>query len=237
MSLFIDYLSELDTIRRTGANTKETSFYPAISLLFNNLGKTLKPRVHSVLTLKNQGAGMPDGGFFTALQLQRGASEPAAGQPPERGAVEVKGFDDDVRKIAASEQVGKYLHKYGLVLVTNYRDFLLVAQEANGAIKELERYTLAESAKEFWQKTADKTGFAAEHEARFVEYLRRVMQHNAPLSNPQEVAWFLASYARDAKARVETANSPALTKLREALEEALAIRFEGDKGKKFFIRP
>lgn len=234
MTLFETYLSELETIRRTGASTKETSFYPAISQLFNSLGKTVKPRVHSVLTLKNQGAGMPDGGFFTASQLQRGAGEPVAGQPPERGAIEIKGFADDVQKIAASEQVKKYLQKYGLVLVTNYRDFLLVSQEANGTIKELERYTLAASAPEFWQKAVDKTVFAREHEARFVEYLKRVMQHNAPLSNPQEVAWFLASYARDAKARVETADSPALDKLREALEEALGIRFEGEKGANFF---
>ncbi len=30
------------------------------------------------------------------------------------------------------------------------------------------------------------------------------MLSNAPLSAPQDLAWFLASYARDAKARVET---------------------------------
>ena len=176
---------------------------------------------------------MPDGGFFTASQLQRGDNQPQSGQPPERGAVEIKGFADDVQKIADSEQVRKYLAKYGLVLVTNYRDFLLVAQK-NGEPKELERYTLAESQAKFWAKAADKRAFAAEHEARFLEYLKRVMQHNAPLSNPQEVAWFLASYARDAKARIETVDFPALKKLREALEEALGIRFEGERGENFF---
>jgi type I restriction-modification system DNA methylase subunit len=233
MNLFETYLADLEAIYRTGASTKETSFYPAINTLFDSLGKTLKPRVRCVLTLKNQGAGMPDGGFFTASQLQRGDNQPQSGQPPERGAIEIKGFADDVQKIADSEQVRKYLAKYGLVLVTNYRDFLLVALE-NGEPKELERYTLAENQAKFWARAADKRAFAAEHEARFLEYLKRVMQHNAPLSNPQEVAWFLASYARDAKARIETVDFPALKKLREALEEALGIRFEGERGENFF---
>src|SRR3712207_7676236 len=49
---------------------------------------------------------------------------------------------DDVEKIAGSEQVKKYLDKYGLVLVSNYRDFLLVGKDAHGNWQELERYAL-----------------------------------------------------------------------------------------------
>ena len=37
----------------------------------------------------------------------------------------------------------------------------------------------------------------------FNEYLTRVLLQAAPLTAPKEVAWFLASYARDAKARIE----------------------------------
>jgi hypothetical protein len=48
------------------------------------------------------------------------------------------------------------------------------------------------------------------------------------------VAWFLASYARDAKARIEDADLPALTNVRTALEQALGIQFEGKKGEHFF---
>jgi hypothetical protein len=38
--------------------------------------------------------------------------------------------------------------------------------------------------------------------------LKRVMLHAAPLADPRDVAWFLASYARDAKARMAAADLP-----------------------------
>jgi hypothetical protein len=60
------------------------------------------------------------------------------------------------------------------------------------------------------------------------------MTHNAPLAAPQDVAAVLASYARDAKARIEHADLPALAGLREALEHALGLKFEGEKGEHFF---
>src|SRR5213075_2393380 len=76
---------------------------------------------------------------------------------------------------------------------------------------------------------------AAEHGERFEEYLRRVMLHAAPLEKPEDVARFLASYARDAKARVERQRDlPALQSLRGALEEALGMKFEGERGEHFF---
>lgn len=45
------YLRELRDIRSTGAGVKETSYYPALSNLFNELGKTLSPRVRCIITL------------------------------------------------------------------------------------------------------------------------------------------------------------------------------------------
>ncbi len=69
----------------------------------------------------------------------------------------------------------------------------------------------------------------------FIEYLKRVMLHAAPLFAPQDVAWFLASYARDAKARIEAkaraggGELPALANVRTVLEQALGIKFEGEK--------
>jgi hypothetical protein len=62
----------------------------------------------------------------------------------------------------------------------------------------------------------------------------RVLLHAAPLTRPKEVAWFLASYARDAKARIETTPLPGLATVRIALEEALGLKFEGEKGEQFF---
>jgi len=60
------------------------------------------------------------------------------------------------------------------------------------------------------------------------------MLHAAPLSTPEDVAWFLASYARDARSRIENVDLPALSTIRKALEEALGLKFEGDKGEHFF---
>ncbi|MBD0362469.1 MAG: hypothetical protein ICV55_06785 [Coleofasciculus sp. C3-bin4] len=71
MSAFETYIRDLQEIRATGAAVKETSYYGALEKLLNELGKTLKPRVRCVMQLKNiGGAGMPDGGLFTASQFQ-----------------------------------------------------------------------------------------------------------------------------------------------------------------------
>ena len=58
------YLAEVRAIRNTGSATAETSFYPPLDRLFNAAGDTLKPKVLFSTQLRNQGAGMPDGGFF-----------------------------------------------------------------------------------------------------------------------------------------------------------------------------
>jgi hypothetical protein len=60
------------------------------------------------------------------------------------------------------------------------------------------------------------------------------MRHTAQLAAPEDVAWFLASYARDAKARIDGIELPSLATVRTALEEALGLKFEGEKGEHFF---
>ena len=74
------YLSEMFLIRSTGAATDELSFYGPLANLLSAAGQALKPRVRCFMNLKNQGAGMPDGGLFTPDQFQQGADEPLAGQ-------------------------------------------------------------------------------------------------------------------------------------------------------------
>ncbi|MCX7886231.1 MAG: DNA methyltransferase, partial [Verrucomicrobiae bacterium] len=67
-----------------------------------------------------------------------------------------------------------------------------------------------------------------------IEYLKRVMLHAATLAAPQDVAWFLASYARDARIRIEQQpDLPALAAVRRALEEALGMTFSSGKGEHF----
>jgi very-short-patch-repair endonuclease len=229
------YLRDLRDIRGSGSAVKETSYYPALAALLNAIGGDLRPRVRCILTLKNRGAGIPDGGLFTADQIGRDAPSDAFPAPlPARGVLEVKGPSDAVDAIAKSAQVQKYLDGYGQVLVTNYRDFLLVGRDAHGRPLPQERYTLAANEADFWRQVSDPTAFAEAHAERFAEYLKRVMLAAAPLTNPADVAWFLASYARDARVRIERSDLPALKQIRKALEEALGISFDQQRGDHFF---
>src|SRR5947209_6629944 len=125
MNLLEKYIRELFDIRSTGEAVKETSYYPPLSHLLNEVGKTLKPQVRCIINIKNRGAGIPDGGLFTADQLRKETdNEPFIRQLPARGVIEVKGTSEDILQIANTEQVLRYLGKYGQVLVTNYRDFV-----------------------------------------------------------------------------------------------------------------
>ena len=227
------YLSEIATLR--GA-TKETSGYPALANLLNAVGHTLKPKVKCIIHPKNSGAGIPDGGLFLPDQLKnRSDEEIFLEQKPARGVIEVKSMADEIDVLAQTPQVEKYLAHYGLILLTNYRSFLLLKRGDNGKPIRLESFQLALDEKSFWLATVHPRKAATELGERFLEYLKRVLLHAAPLNNPKDVAFFLASYARDARSRVEAAKDlPQLAAVRTALEEALGMKFEAEKGEHFF---
>ena len=228
------YLAEIRQVRATGANQPETSFYPALSNLFNELGGKMKPRVQCVVGLAKGAAGMPDVGLFTQEQFQkRGEAQPLPGQKPARGVVEAKPPKHNIDKLAQSTQVLGYWKVHQLVLVTNYRQFLLLGLN-DGKPLELESYCLAVSEQAFWRLCEHPQKATDEQGQRFVEFMQRAMLHAAPLADPKDVAWFLASYARDARERVEQAALPALTAVRSSLEDALGLKFEGEKGEHFF---
>ena len=227
------YLRDLARQRASGGATGERSTYPPLVNLLNTVGGGLKPKVFCVSELADQGAGHPDVGLYSAKQLQR--RRPRPGQIPERGVVEVKPDADDVAEVAAGEQVARYWARYRLVLVTNLREFRLVGPDTTRGQTTLEAFRLAETAAEFHRKLEKPRAFAQEVGGRLVEYLARVLSYSAALTEPKDLAWLLASYARDGLARVEAADeAPAFKSLRTALEEALGIRFEGDRGKRFF---
>ncbi len=60
------------------------------------------------------------------------------------------------------------------------------------------------------------------------------MLYRAPLVQPKDVAWLLASYAREARARAEDHPLASFQAVRAALEESLGIQFHGEKGERFF---
>jgi hypothetical protein len=229
------FLTHVNEIHSSRAGVDETSYYGALETLFNEAGKNLTPRVRCIIHIRNRGAGLPDGGLFTADQFDRNsAHEPKDGQIPARGAIEVKAPIVDVRDFALGEQVIRYLARYRQVLVTNLRQFALVGHDADGQPVVLEPYSLAANEKDFWQATAHPHTAEKSHGLRFAEYLKRVMLHAAPLAAPEDLAFFLASYARDALVRIEGIELDALAAIRSALEEALGLRFQGEKGEHFF---
>jgi hypothetical protein len=138
------YLSTIHFAHASGQANPEVSYYPALANLFDGVGATLKPRVHCVINPKNRGAGIPDGGLFTQDQL---AAHPAGDQwpglNPARGAIEAKSPAENVDEITERAQVRRYVEKYGQVLVTNLREFLLVTQQPDGSIAKGERFSLA----------------------------------------------------------------------------------------------
>ncbi|MGB4582269.1 MAG: type ISP restriction/modification enzyme [Coriobacteriia bacterium] len=232
------YFSTLRDIHASGAGVAETSYYGPLAELLTTLGSKLKPKVTAIINLRNTGGGIPDGGLFTAPQLKgwEPGVDPLAGQLPARGAIEVKSPAEDAFTTAASEQVARYVDRYGLVLVTNLRDFVLVGRAADGTgVRTLESLRLAETEAGFWTRVQQPRKYADDAGEGIEEFLRRVLLHNAPLSDPKDLAWFLASYARTARLRLEQKHElPALDALRSQLEDALGLKFEGDKGDHFF---
>ncbi|GAB4284424.1 MAG: hypothetical protein Kow0067_06290 [Coriobacteriia bacterium] len=232
------YFTALRDIHASGAGVAETSYYPALAELLTALGAKLKPKVTAIINLRNTGAGIPDGGLFTAPQLKgwEPGTDPLAGQLPARGAIEVKSPAEDAFSTAEGEQVARYVERYGLVLVTNLRDFVLVGRGADGTgMRILETLRLAKTEAGFWARVQHPRKYAEDAGEGLAEFLRRVLLHNAPLSDPKDVAWFLASYARTARLRLEQRHElPALDALRTQLEDALGLKFEGEKGDHFF---
>jgi hypothetical protein len=229
------YLRQLRDIRRSGSAVPETSYYPALAALLDAVGATLKPRVRCIVN-PSHGGGIPDIGLFTPEQFQKAsAAEPLPGTKPSRGVLEAKSTNNDAFVTANSAQVLKYWKEYRQVLVTNFRDFVLVGADSEGNPVQLECYRLAPTETDFWTAASHPRGLAAEQGEASVDFLKRVMLHAASLTTPKDVAWFMASYAREALRRVEKkSNVPALAAIRSALEEALGIKFEDKKGDHFF---
>ena len=227
------YFGDLGRLRASGGATGERSTYPPLTALLNAVGATLKPKVFCVSELADHGAGHPDLGLYAARQVQRGRVREA--QVPERGVIEVKSADDDAWLTAESDQVSRYRGRYRLVLVTNTRDFVLVGEDADGLPAKLESFRLAGGAEEFDRLLQTPRAFARRVGAGLGEYLCRALSHRAALAEPKDLAWLLASYARDGLARVEAAgDAPSLAAVRSALEQALGVRFEGERGAAFF---
>ncbi|MFF9023814.1 type ISP restriction/modification enzyme [Streptomyces eurythermus] len=238
MGALRDYLQGLARIHATGEAVEETSYYGQLEKLLNVVGGRLSPKVVCVLTTRNRGAGVPDGGLFIGSRaVEQAGREVMVARVPERGVMEVKGPGKDVRRVARSQQVRKYLTRYGKVLVTTYREFLVVGLGDDGQPVVVEAFSLARDEESFWSLVHASRQVAQDMETELEDYLRRALLGDAPLSQPADLAWFLAAYAREGRKRLDSADArhmEALATLREAMEDSLGLSFEGDEGESFF---
>lgn len=164
-------------------------------------------------------------------------------QPPNRGVVEVKGLSEELKDIVQTEQVKKYLRAYEQVLVTNYREFRVVVAGVDGKPRSLETFTLAKNEAAFWTLSAHPRKTSTDQGKFLEEFLTRALLSTVPITAPNVLASFLASYAREALAKIEPRSSlKELEDVRKALEDALGLKFEDElatekenkKGQHFF---
>src|SRR5258706_8624475 len=195
------YLERLQEIHRAAKGVKELSYRSALESLFNQIGEDLDPEVHATGELSDTGSGRPDFGF----------SETKSGNM--RGVVETKGPADDVPITADGAQVAKYWKQYGVVLVTNYRDFLLVAPDGDHKARVEGRYSIAANEEAFW-RTPPKA-LADLHAEGLTDFLIGAMKRSAPITRPKDLADDLARHAREAKRRLEHHDISALAPLKQ----------------------
>jgi hypothetical protein len=235
--LLAQYLGEVARVRATGAGTGETSYYSALQGALNTVGDSLRPKVIPLSQMSGGGV-YPDFGLFTLPQLGRGGVPMTwpTGPVPERGVVEADDIPAALSVKRGSAQVDGYLNAHGLVLITNYREFELLERDASGATQVVERFTFGrDTAAFFTWAAAARQADDIPTAVGFAEFLQRVLLRRAPLGDPRSVAFFLASYARDALARIESrASLPALGSLRDALGQSLGMTFEPGKGEHLF---
>ena len=193
------YLGEVARVHATGAGTAETSYYGALQGVLNTIGAELHPRIYCLSQMSGGIAGFPDFGLFVEQQFSRGqpVGWSAGGPAPERGAIEADDIPASLAVKRGSQQVATYLAAYGLVLITNFRDFELLELGGNGA-EVVEHFSFGRTAPAFFTWAAHRRRPEdAPVALAFTEFLRRTLRRRAPLNEPRDVAALIASYARE----------------------------------------
>ncbi len=210
----LDYLIGLHEVRDTGKATAEQSFKSKLESLLTAVGLEFDPELFATMELKQDGAGAPDLGIFEKKSRNL------------RLVVEVKGTKDNIHDTASGDQVSKYWNRYGFVLVTNFREFVFVARDAEtGEAKVETRYRLSTTSEAFWKAKPAK--LAEEHEQGLTDYLEGVFARPSPILKPKDLAADLARHAREAKRRLARHAPDDLKPLQDAFEAALGLSFEG----------
>lgn len=217
-------------------STTEPSYYPAIkALLFKMLGRESLPfEVRSSTSETRSGGGhdMPD----IALYDGHGDYLVVAG--------EVKPPSEEIKAIAFSgdrnDQIGRYLAKTGVVLISNVRGFglLTVSRDApRKAGRIAPAHRVLEHVVELWpSKSAmeNRKLVSAQAIEELYLLLETAVTRYAPIAEPESLAKILARQAKRAKAQLPTEFTQAVRGLADDFGKALGVTFEGEDGEEFF---
>lgn len=202
------YLQSLQAVRGTNKATDEQSYKSSLEAMLTAVGAGFEPPLFATMELKSEGAGHPDLGVF----------ERKSGNL--RLVVEVKPTKMNIFNIVKGTQVSKYWERYGFVLVTNLREFLLVARQRESDEARVEaRYQISAAEEAFWRARPAK--LADEHEQGLCDFLHGVFARPAPILEPKDLAADLARHAREARRRLGHHSIEDLQPLQEAFERAL----------------
>ena len=230
-----DYVAETRRLSRL-PNTTEETFYPAIRNL-----------LAAVLRVK----ALP-------FEVRTGTSEIRQGSTNRPDFVladaalfvgvfgEVKKPNVSIEDIAVStgreNQIGRYLARTGVVLITNVRSFGLIActpsfeRSPNMPVPPDKRETIG--VVDLWAHATGKGARIRVDEpcvAEFVELVTRSVTEYATIADPADLAKILARQARDAKKALPAdlrPVAPLLSDYRQAL--GLSFDIDDEKGDRFF---
>lgn len=215
--------------------TSELSFYPALrellQALVEDLGLRFDVRTSTTERRTAGGVDLPD----IALYDGDGDFVVVCG--------EVKLPDADLAAMAVStdrgDQVGRYLARTRVVILTNVRGFgLLVADPAwrdQGPVPVNHRRL--EQTVELWASaSAMRRGARPSDDtlAELEELIETALTRYAPIAEPETLARVLARQARRAKAALPAQFGQAIKRLADDFGTALGITFEGEEGLDFF---
>jgi len=235
-SLVRNYESEASRLRNASTTSEET-FYPCIRELWAEILKLnrlpLEIRTSTSERREQGGADRPDVAFYDE------------GDVPVVYA-EVKlpdvSLEDLAQSIERDDQIGRYLARTGVVVLSNVRAFgLLTCKPMTVRDPSLPVPPAARDLRlvaEFWPSDFElRRGRSIPDGAvaLLADLLEQAVSEFAPIASPQALAQILARQARAAKRDLpQTLDSPALKPLYEDFRSALGLTFDTADGVDFF---
>ena len=228
------YSTEASRLARS-ATSNEPSFYPAIKALLTEIlgarGLRFDVRVNTSEKREGGGTDMPDVAIYDG-----------SGQFPIVCG-EVKLPDVEIAAMAASvaqgDQVGRYLAKSHVLLITNVRAFglLTIAPGWKGAGPVPPTQRRLEQIVSLWPSESElREGQVADPSAlvELGNLVETALTRYASITEPETLARILAWQARQAKADLPARFGEAVRNLLDDFGRALGVTFEGEDGEEFF---